>query len=617
MSGSNTFADSNRVGIRAIPESNAAWGVTPASGNTRELRLTSSSLVAAKETVVSDEIRADRMVSSVVEVAASSNGEIGFELSAGSHDQFMQAFVLGQWTRPMEFDKFEGATVSVGATNRFDISGVDVTAYFTNGRRIKTSGFENAENNRYWEVQGTAFVGGSTQVTVTTSTAVVETGSSKTKLQDANDVIILDDTNIRAGTGGASSFDSNGNNSFAAAITAGQLVVGQEIYVEGLGYAEGTVDHTSQPIDTETVVVSDGTNTVTFEYDSGAGVTAGNIAVTIGGTGTDTATNLKEAINAQRVAGNLNCSATSSGVVTTVRNLTTATGSLTETSATVTAVDFAGGDTTVGFYNITALTDDEVTVSPTPPTNANAGGFAVTIKGSMLRNPDGKGNLPHQLIQPQSFTLETAFNDVNQYLVQDGMRVGGFSLEVETGSIVTGAYTFEGRETKRRASESTLLGAAPYTVLDSTATEVMNATTNVGSLEKNGSALATAIQSISLEGEASLRAQPAVGSKFPCGVGAGRFNLTGSVTAYFQDGSMYDDFLNHETVALSWHFTDLEKNTYKYTIPAMKFSEDEVAPGGIDEDIIENISFTAFRDPATGCMFQIDRFSNTEAVTAS
>ena len=93
------FADANRAQIRYIEES--TFGVTPASGTTREVRLTSSSLTANKETVVSDELRADRMVSDIVEVSASSGGEINFEWSSGPQDEFLAAFLLSQWERPM------------------------------------------------------------------------------------------------------------------------------------------------------------------------------------------------------------------------------------------------------------------------------------------------------------------------------------------------------------------------------------------------------------------------------------------------------------------------------------------------------------------------------------
>ena len=58
-----SFADSNRVSVRAIPET--TWGVTPASGTSRVKRITSSSLAAAKETTKSEEIRPDGQVEDI------------------------------------------------------------------------------------------------------------------------------------------------------------------------------------------------------------------------------------------------------------------------------------------------------------------------------------------------------------------------------------------------------------------------------------------------------------------------------------------------------------------------------------------------------------------------
>src|ERR1043166_9345937 len=98
------FADSNRARIRVIKESNSAWRTIPSSGPTREMRYTSSSLTPAKNTVISDEIRADRMVPDHIEVGANSAGDINYEFSAGSHDDFFESFMYGAWTRPMTFD---------------------------------------------------------------------------------------------------------------------------------------------------------------------------------------------------------------------------------------------------------------------------------------------------------------------------------------------------------------------------------------------------------------------------------------------------------------------------------------------------------------------------------
>lgn len=608
------FSDSNRASLRILQESNSAWGVTPASGLARALRFTSSSLVAMKDTTVSNEIRFDRMVSSVVETAANSEGDIDYEFSAGSHDILMQAFLLGQWSRPMEFDKFQGINVSWATTSRLDISGADYTAYFTAGRRVVTGGYLNPENNSYFEVQSVAFASGATQVTMTTSTAVVEAGNAKSFIQDANDIVILKSTSIRAATAGAASFDSNGTNAFASAITAGQLVVGQNIQVDGFGYETGSFDLTAtNPTDGEFVTVNDGVDSLSFEFDNNAAVTAGRISVTIGGSAAASATNLAAAINQARLDGRLAVSATVATTVVTIRNKNKTGGSLAETSANITITAFSGGNLVSAQYKIVSLTDDIIGVSPTPPATIT-NGVAVTIKGSMVRNPSGVGSLPHQAIVPQSFTIETAFNDITAFLVQDGMRVGEFSMTVEAGEIVNGTYSFMGKETKKRVT--TLIGTSPYTPLQTTSTEVMNATTNVGAIKKDGATLSTAIQSIELEGDASLRVQSAVGSKFPRGIGTGRFTLEGTLTAYFENLDLYTEFLEHETVSLEFYFSDIDGNQYTYTLPALKFSSDEPAPEGIDEDVMEELEFTAFRDSATGCMLQIDRFSTSSSVTA-
>jgi hypothetical protein len=612
------FADSNRFGLKLIQENNLTWGVSPTSGKTRDIRITSSSLVAAKETVVSDELRADRMVSSVVEVAATTSGDVNYEFSAGSHDILMQAFLLGLWTRPMDFDYFKGVQVAWAATGRLDITGPDLSNYFVVGRRLKTTGFLTPANNKYVEIASIAYASGATQITMTTTTSVIEAGSAYTKVQDANDVVILNNTAIRFGTSGASAIDSNGTNAFASAIAAGNLVAGQNIYVDnGSGRETGTFSFATNAVDGDTFTVNDGVNQVTFEVSSDTGVQFGNQIVTLGGSGTTTATNITAAINLARADGRLQVKASASTTTVTVTNLNRTGGTLSDASVNAVTVNFSGGLASGGFYKILSATSDVLTVSPAPATDANSGTLGVTIKGSMLRNPDGTGVLPHQQIVAQSFTAESAFNDVNQFFVHNGLRVGSFTMDVKTGAIVTGTYSFEGKETKRQINNATKLGTAPYTPLASTGTEVMNSTTNVGSIEKDGVELSSALQSITLNGDASLRQQPAVGSKFARGIGTGRFNLTGTATAYFEGGSpLYDDFINHETTSLAFKFTDIDGNPYKYTLPAVKFSKDDVVPGGIDQDVVEPLEFMAFRDATTGTMFQIDRWSDVKNVSA-
>lgn len=609
-------AESNRVSLRYIEEDTACWSVTPTTGTTRELRITSSSLTANKETQISDEIRADRMVSNIIEVGASSGGEIDFEMSVGSFDDFFEAFLGGTWTTDMGFDRFSGSSVSitdatVGAPI-ITVAGGDFTDYFTATQIVKTEGFLEDVNNRYWTVASAAFAGGNTEITMAavTTAPIVEAGNAFGVIMDANDVLVRD-TNIRAGTAGANAFDSNGTNAFAAAIAAGDLLVGQRVSVEGLGYEEGMVEVTTNPADGELLTLTDGDKTIVLEFDNDDAFTRGNVQVTIGGTVLATAENIRAAVNEQLNQGKIQMYASDDGVDTVTlvsfRDMAgTAASVITDgTGGDLTITAFTGYTDSYGVYTIASLTDDVITVEETVKTNANAGALLVTVKGSHLRNP---GDLT--AITRRSFSIETAFNDVNQFFVQTGMRVGSFTLSVAAGEIVTGQFALEGKETSTRTT--TLLNAAPYDPLASTTTEVLNATVNIGEVRKDGTVLTTGIQSVELNGDAGLRLQPGISSRFPIGIGLGRFNLTGSLQAYFETLELYDNFLNHDTIGLSFDFQDNDDNFMTFTLPALKLTADPVAPGGIDQDIIEEIEFAAQRDPILNTMMMIDRMSSLE-----
>jgi hypothetical protein len=154
------LADSNRAAIREIVESPDDWGTTPNAGITRAVRFTQSSMVVSKETAMSDEIRSDRMVSSIIETGASSGGDLNFEFSAGNQDGILQRVLQGAWSRPMTFDVFRGEVVAIVANNQIEIAGGNFTSYFVTGRHVRTSGFVNPANNTYASVSAAAFANG-------------------------------------------------------------------------------------------------------------------------------------------------------------------------------------------------------------------------------------------------------------------------------------------------------------------------------------------------------------------------------------------------------------------------------------------------------------------------
>lgn len=602
-----SFSNSNRAKVTYLPEN--VWAQTPGSGSPREARIKTSKLSLKKETKQSDEIRADRMIPDIIEVGAASEGELDFEFSAGAIDDFLAAFVYGQWSRPMTMDFWEG-NVAVASTSTVTISSSrDFSTYFVVGRRLKLEGFKNPVNNRYVTISAVAFSGGVTTVTVSGTPLVVEAASAHTKLMDANDVLVLANTSIRFGTAGASTIDSNGTNAFASAIAAGQIKVGQKIHVDGAGLEHGSVTFAAAAANGDTVTISDSVRTVIFEAGSASNATHVPFA-----NGTDDATAaaaLAAAINAQAAAGNLHVAAKAIAEDVMIYNLEKVGGSISASDATVS--DFAAGEDSVrGVFTVTSVANDVLGVSPQPATYANASSQAVTIKGSMLRNPAR----PQDFVE-QSFTIETAYEDVNQFFVNKGLRVGQFDLEIASREIITGKVMFKGEGMERRKSGTSLFENSPYVSKVSTPGQIMSATTNVGALTKNGAPLATAIKSISLQGDAALREQTAVAHKFPVGIGVGRFKLTGKFSAYFETGELFDNFIQHDTISLGWFIQDLDGQRYDITLPAIKLTEDPLSPGSIDQDVMEEISWEAKRDPATDSIIQFDRFSSVKTPSAA
>lgn len=591
-------AESNRASLRYIAE--ATWGTQPGSGTTKEMRYTSSSLVTGKETQTSNEIRADRMVSNIIEVAGTSSGEINTEISGGSNDDFMQAFLLGAWSKPMNFLLVKGASVAVTGVNQITLSGADHTDWLADGQWVKLEGFLKAANNGYFSINGApSFSGGNTVIAVD-QTVVVEAGSAYTKFMDAGDVIAVS-TAISITSG--NTVDGGGGNAF------GGVKKGQKVFIEGLQKGSGSVVvAATDPTEGATITISDGVQYVVFEVRTDASLVAeGNVHVALSGTEATMAANLRAAIMEQLRQEAFRVSATVSTATVTIKNLRGAGGAIaTSNAAAFTVTSFSGGSASKsGVFTIDTVVDNDTFTTTEPLTaDANGGGLTVVVKGSHLRNPGTLGD-----ITKQSFTLQAGFEDISKYFLRTGMRVGSFSMSVAAKELVTSSFSLMGG-TVSHSSTDLLGNTGTYTVLGTTNTEVFNATANVGAIYKDGSALSSAIRSIELNGDASLREQPAVGSKFPAGIGYGRFMLSGSLQAYFEDFSFYDDFINHTTTSLQFNFEDVDHVTYYYTVPAIKITSDPISPNGIDQDVMEEMEWEAQRDPVLNTQFMIDRFSS-------
>lgn len=90
------MGDTNRVALRYVPE--VTLGTTPAnSTGWKTIRMTSESLLPNYSHKQSEQIRADRNRSDVVQTAASVGGGVNFELSGITMDDWLEAVLGGTW----------------------------------------------------------------------------------------------------------------------------------------------------------------------------------------------------------------------------------------------------------------------------------------------------------------------------------------------------------------------------------------------------------------------------------------------------------------------------------------------------------------------------------------
>lgn len=89
------MADTSRHDMTFAAE--VDYGVVPTTPNTFQIRHTGTTLALAKDTSVSEELRADRQISCFRHGARQVGGDISFEMSADNYDIELEATLCGTW----------------------------------------------------------------------------------------------------------------------------------------------------------------------------------------------------------------------------------------------------------------------------------------------------------------------------------------------------------------------------------------------------------------------------------------------------------------------------------------------------------------------------------------
>lgn len=181
------MADGSRHSMYSVKE--ASYGVTPNDPALDYIRILNTTLGLSKDSLQSEEIRADRQIADFRLGANRVLGDINFELSYGSFDQFLEAVLLSAtWVAPADTGV---GTFSATATGYSRAAGDFVAEGFKVGQTVTSVGFI-----------GAGFSGRSVISAVdalTMDTTIIGVGSHGVEAGDADEQITASQS-ISAGT---------------------------------------------------------------------------------------------------------------------------------------------------------------------------------------------------------------------------------------------------------------------------------------------------------------------------------------------------------------------------------------------------------------------------------
>lgn len=212
-------------------------------------------------------------------------------------------------------------------------------------------------------------------------------------------------------------------------------------------------------------------------------------------------------------------------------------------------------------------------------------------------------------VTQKSITMEKRFyrgtdsggDALYEYFRYKGMCVNSMELSITASEIVTGSLEMIGLGGE--VSGDAIPGA---TYTPATTTDVLSASQHVGSLTM-GALASPKLRAVSLSMTNNLAGANVVGSMDYADIGAGRFEASGNIEAYFESRDLYNSFLSGDAIALKFTLGTVSGQRYRISLPKVKFSSGEVVAGGSNEYVMCSMGFQGLYDAGIGGTIKIER----------
>jgi Phage tail tube protein len=189
-----------------------------------------------------------------------------------------------------------------------------------------------------------------------------------------------------------------------------------------------------------------------------------------------------------------------------------------------------------------------------------------------------------------SYTIEKNMTDVGVFEAFTGMTPSKMAISIQSGNLSTINFSFVGKQ-----ASMTTATALPGTPVSSYSFDIQSGSSC--QVWEGGVPLSsTFVKSLSLDYDNALREQDALCSLGSVGIGSGTIALTGSMSIYFADKTIFDKFVNNTLTSLAFSTMDGAGNGYVFSLPAVTISSYQITAGGKDADLMADVKFTALRD---------------------
>lgn len=233
------------------------------------------------------------------------------------------------------------------------------------------------------------------------------------------------------------------------------------------------------------------------------------------------------------------------------------------------------------------------------------GSFDKLLQGALL-SADWAGT-PEQIkagTTRKSFSFVRHFADftaVNKpYYVYRGCEVNTVQLSIAANAMITGTFSVFGASQELLGDLSSM--GTPTFPAGSTTSPLDSFT---GSLKEGGVTIAV-ITEISLTLANGIEPRFVVGSKNSILPSLSRSNLTGSITAYFEDSSLVQKFIDETESSIEFELPDTAGNKQVHLIPRIKYTGGQPDVTG-EGPITLSMPFQALLDPTEGSNYVIKR----------